>query len=70
MNGFCPENPLEPHLLALYRAAAPAAKLAAVARLNAGLIGLKEAHLAASHPAWTVDQRRVELRRWWFSARD
>ncbi|MFA5058106.1 MAG: hypothetical protein WC485_08335 [Opitutaceae bacterium] len=64
------ENPLDPRLLALYRAATPAAKLAAVTRLNAALIGLKEAQLAATRPEWTSDRRRVELRRWWMTARD
>lgn len=65
-----PENPLDPRLLALYRAATPAAKLAVVTRLNATLIGLKEAQLAATRPEWTLDRRRIELRRWWLAARD
>lgn len=61
---------MDPCLLALYRAATPAAKLAAVTRLNATLIGLKEAQLAATRPDWTPEQRRTELRRWWMSSRD
>ena len=65
-----PENPLEPRLLALYRTATPAAKLVAVARLNAALIGLKAAQLAATRPEWTPDRRRLELRRWWMASRD
>ena len=55
---------------ALYREASPTAKLAAVARLNAVLIGLKQAQLAAEHPAWTVEEQRATLRQWWFGARD
>jgi len=65
-----PENPLEPRLLALYRAATPEAKLLAVARLNSMLLGLKAAHLAASRPEWTSGHRETQLRRWWLGARD
>lgn len=65
-----PEDPLDPCLLALYRAANPRAKLAAVTRLNAALIGLKAAHLAASRPEWSPDRQRLELRRWWLASRD
>jgi len=54
----------------LYRTATPTQKLAAVDRLNRGLIALKEAHLSSLYPSWTPEQRRAELRRWWFSARD
>jgi hypothetical protein len=68
--GLRPENPIEPLLLALYRRASPEKKLAVVTRLNATLLGLKEAQLAATRPDWTTSQRRTELRRWWFSARD
>ena len=57
-------------MLALYRAATPAAKLAVVTRLNAALIGLKAAQLAATRPEWTPDRRRLELRRWWLASRD
>lgn len=63
-------DPLDPRLLALYRAATPEAKLAVVHRLNTLLIGLKEAHLSATRPEWPPERRRAELRRWWFSARD
>lgn len=64
------ENPVEPVLLGLYRRSSPEAKLAVVHRLNVTLIGLKEAHLTATRPDWTISQRQSELRRWWFSARD
>lgn len=57
-------------MLELYRAATPEQKLTVVMRLNHALQGLKEAHLAASRPDWTSEERRVEMRRWWFSARD
>jgi len=68
--GLRRENPLEPHLLARYRAATPEGKLAAVARLNSVLLGLKAAQLAAARPAGTAAQQQAELRRWWFSAHD
>jgi hypothetical protein len=54
----------------LYREATPTAKLAVVARLNAVLVGLKQARLAAEHPAWTAAERTATLRQWWFGARD
>jgi hypothetical protein len=63
------EEPLDPKLVALYRAATPEQKLAAVDRLNRTLQGLKEAQMAASRPDLTAEMRRVELRRWWFSSR-
>jgi hypothetical protein len=67
-------NPLEDRsdsvLAALYRNATPAAKLAAVAAINESLIGLRDAYLAATQPTWSPEERRAELRRWWFSARD
>ena len=68
--GLRRENPIEPVLLALYRRSSPEEKLAVVTRLNATLLGLKEAQLAATRSDWTASQRRIELRRWWFSARD
>jgi hypothetical protein len=64
------EDPIEPRLLALYRVATPEAKLAAVARLNAVLIGLKEIQLAADRSAWPPERRKAELRRWWLTSRD
>lgn len=70
MNRAVAETLPDPRLLELYRHATPVAKLAAIARINAALIGLKEAQLASLHSSWTPDQRRTELRRWWFSARD
>lgn len=68
--GWRAENPLIPELVALYRLATPDAKLAAVARLNANLLGLKEAQLAGEHPHWSDERRRAAVRRWWFGARD
>ncbi|SDR65548.1 hypothetical protein [Opitutus sp. GAS368] len=65
-----PEAPLDARLVALYRAASPEKKLAAVDRLNRTLQGLKEAELAARRPELSADERRAELRRWWLSARD
>lgn len=65
-----PENPLDARLVALYRAASPEKKLAAVHRLNRTLQGLKEAELAARRPELLESERRAELRRWWLSARD
>ena len=64
------ENPLDARLVALYRAASPEKKLAAVDRLNQALLGLKEAELAARRPELSPAERRAELRRWWLSARD
>jgi hypothetical protein len=63
-------EPLDPKLCALYRAATPERKLAVVARLNATLIGLKEADLRTRFPAQSTAERRTMLRRWWFAARD
>ncbi len=65
-----PEDPCEPRLMAIYRAATPEAKLQAVARLNGVLLGLKAAQLAAARPDLTAGQRKSDLRRWWLSARD
>lgn len=65
-----PENPLDARLVALYRAASPEKKLAAVHRLNRTLQGLKEAELATRRPELSEGERRAELRRWWLSARD
>ena len=70
MDGNLHQDTGETVLARLYREAKPVQKLAAIARLNQGLIALKEVHLASLHPSWTTDQRRAELRRWWFSARD
>ena len=64
------ENPLEPHLLGLYRVATPEQKLAAVMRLNHALQGLKKAQLVVTRPELTATGRLAELRRWWLSARD
>jgi hypothetical protein len=50
--------------------ATPTAKLAAVARLNAVLVALKQARLVADHPSWTAAERTASLRQWWFGARD
>lgn len=65
-----PENPLDARLVALYRAASPEKKLAAVHRLNLALQGLKAAELAARRPELSESARQAELRRWWLSARD
>lgn len=64
------EDPLEPGLVALYRAATPESKLLAVARLNGVLLGLKEAHLRASRPEMSPEETKQHLRRWWLGARD
>ena len=63
-------EPLDPRLRDLYRAATPTQKLAVVARLNATLIGLKEAELNARFPSQPPAERRTALRGWWFAARD
>ena len=63
-------EPLDPRLRDLYRAATPTQKLAVVARLNATLIGLKEAELNARCPTQPPAERRTALRGWWFTARD
>jgi hypothetical protein len=70
MNQWRPEDPCEPRLMALYRAATPEAKLQVVARLNGVLLGLKAAQLAADRPDLTPGQRKSDLRRWWLGARD
>lgn len=41
-----------------------------VDRLNRALQGLKEAELAVNRPDLSAEERRIELRRWWFSSRD
>lgn len=64
------EEPLDPRMVTLYRAATPEQKLAAVDRLNRALQGLKEAELVATRPELASEGRRAELRRWWFSSRD
>ncbi|MBI2517860.1 MAG: hypothetical protein HYV95_13230 [Opitutae bacterium] len=64
------EEPLDPQLLARYRVATPEAKLAVVARLNATLIGLKEAQLAATCGELSLPARRLKLRNWWLGTRD
>jgi hypothetical protein len=63
-------EPLHPRLLELYRRATPTEKLAVVARLNATLIGLKEADLHARLPGLSQEDYRKMLRRWWLAARD
>lgn len=50
-----------------YRRASPSQKLAVVARLNAALLGLKEADLKARYPAATAEELRGRLRRWWLA---
>jgi hypothetical protein len=61
---------IDPRLADIYRGATPSQKLAVVSRLNATLIGLKEADLFARHPAATGEQRRRMLRHWWLTASD
>jgi len=56
--------------LELYRQATPTQKLAVVARLNAALIGLKEAELNARCPTLSAERRKEMLRRWWLTATD
>ena len=63
-------EPLHPKMVELYRKATPTQKLAVVARLNATLIGLKEADIRASRPDLSRDAQRALLRRWWLTARD
>ena len=70
MKLIAPENPLDPRMIALYRAATPETKLLTVVRLNAALIALRESYLAASQPDWSPQQRKADLRKWWFGARD
>jgi hypothetical protein len=57
-------------LRALYRAASPTEKRAAVARINAALTAVKEAAVARQYPDWSPAQRRALVRRWWLAARD
>ena len=64
------EAGLDPRLRDLYRAATPTQKLAVVARINATLIGLKEAELLARYAEMTPENRRERLRRWWLGAPD
>jgi hypothetical protein len=59
------EEATDPRMLAQYRKATPEAKLAVVARLNAGLIALKVAQLERDRADLTEAERRAELRRWW-----
>lgn len=63
-------EPLDPKLVELYRRATPTQKLAVVARLNATLIGLKEADIRARLPGMSLENQRAMLRRWWLTARD
>jgi len=70
MSGAQQQDRGEAILAELYRTATPAKKLTAVNQLNRCLIALKEAYLVSVYPSWTTEQRRAELRRWWFSARD
>jgi hypothetical protein len=65
-----PPDGIDERLRALYRAASPTEKLAAVARINASLTAIKEAAVARQHPEWSVMQRRAVVRRWWLTARD
>jgi hypothetical protein len=57
-------------LRTLYRTASPTEKLAAVARINAALIAIKEAAVAQQHPEWSATRRRDTVRLWWLTARD
>lgn len=59
-----------PLQIELYRKATPTQKLAAVARLNAAAIAMKESALRAQHPPLSPEKRRELLRRWWLTARD
>jgi hypothetical protein len=61
---------LHPKQRELYRAAAPADKLALVGRINASLQAVKLAQLRATRPQLPAADHARELRRWWFSARD
>lgn len=70
--GMVPASRMSPdnRVWELYRRASPTQKLAVVARLNAGLIGLKDADLQARQPELSDQERQVLLRRWWLSAAD
>lgn len=59
-----------PLQIELYRRASATEKLAAVARLNATALKLKEASLAAKFPRLSPAERHALLRRWWLTARD
>jgi hypothetical protein len=61
-----------PHPLqvALYRRATPTQKLAAVARLNATAIAMKDSALKSRCPDMPLETRRAVTRRWWLTARD
>jgi hypothetical protein len=61
---------LDPRLRAIYRSASPTQKLAVVSRLNAALLGLKEADLQSRFPEMPPAKRRELLRRWWLAALD
>ena len=61
---------LDPRLRELYRSATPTQKLAIVGRLNATLIGLKEADLRTRFPAISQSETRARIRHWWLTARD
>ena len=61
-------EPLDPRLRDLYRSATPTQKLAIVARLNATLIGLKEADLRACSVVRAPNEQRKLLRSWCRSA--
>lgn len=63
-------EPLDPRLRELYRSATPTQKLAIVGRLNATLIGLKEADLRSRFPAISQSETRARIRHWWLTARD
>jgi hypothetical protein len=54
----------------LYRRATPTAKLAALARLNATAIAIKEADLKTRRPDLPAAERRAALRQWWLASRD
>jgi hypothetical protein len=54
----------------LYQRATPTERLAVVARLNATVIGLKEADIRSRFPHLSGVEQRAMLRRWWLTARD
>lgn len=70
LNSLPPFEPISPELGELYRQATPEAKLAVVARLNAGLQALKAAELVAREPHLSSIQRQARVRHWWLTARD
>ncbi|MBI5767679.1 MAG: hypothetical protein HZA93_07775 [Verrucomicrobia bacterium] len=59
-----------PLQIELYRRATPTQKLAAVARLNATLLKLKETSLESQFPHLSSVERRALLRHWWLTAHD